>query len=197
MIRLIRLCVQQLKTISTKHWLGLLLVSYVNKGKYYKNSFSLSDEDGLREYGKLFSLAPSLYFEGLKYNSDKQVVLGAVINILKEITLWKYSKVYPPGSDLQTFVSLHKAQNEKGFLVYNKWEDTEDSLNVHRLKIKNCYFYNTFKRYGVPDLTLAFCMADEEYFSTFSDHITFHREQKEKNTIARGGDYCLFHFESK
>ena len=137
----------------------------MKEGKYYKNSFSPSDEAGLRKYGKLFSLAPSLYFEGLKYNSDKQVVLDAVINILKEITLWKYSKVYFTGSDLQTFAPLHKEQNEKGFLIYNKWEDTEDSSNVHRLKIKNCYFYNTFRKYGVPVLSLAFCMADEVKYS--------------------------------
>lgn len=119
---------------------------------------------------------------------------NAVIELLKTITLWKYAKVYPTDVDLKTFVGLHRLQNQKGFLKYNKWEENKETPTVHQLKIRNCYFYNTFKRYGVPELTLAFCLADEEHFSTFSKHISFAREPGRKNTIARGADYCLFNF---
>lgn len=191
---LIVLIIRKLEEITSGHWLKLFVISLIKKNSYYKASFTPSDEEALRTYGKLFSFAPALYFEGLKYNSNEQEVLSAVIQILKAITLWKYRNVYPKGIDLKTFAGIHKKQNEAGFLKYNKWEESEDTSSSHSLKIKNCYFYNAFKRYGVPGLTLAFCEADEEYFSTFSRKISFNRGERDESTIARGGDYCMFNF---
>lgn len=194
MHKTLRQIIIQLKDVAKKKWMIYFVTALVNRIYYYEKYIASNEDVGIREYGKLFSIAPALYYEGLKYNENKDEVANAVIQILKTVTLYKYSKVYPKGIDLQTFVQCHKQQNESGFLVYNKWEDVVDTDDIHQLRIKDCYFYKMFQLYGIPKMTLAFCEADETYFSSFSNRINFNRAATDSDTIARGGEDCLFHF---
>ncbi len=62
--------------------------------------------------------------------------------------------------------------------------------NAIRFDMKSCYYFDTFSKYGAPELTASFCRVDDLTYENMSPHLKWHRSK----TIARGNGYCDFCF---
>ncbi|PKO13372.1 MAG: hypothetical protein CVU39_19405 [Chloroflexi bacterium HGW-Chloroflexi-10] len=64
-----------------------------------------------------------------------------------------------------------------------------DNKAIH-FDMKSCYYFDTFSKYGAPELTDSFCRVDDLTYENMSPHIKWQRSK----TIARGDGYCNFCF---
>jgi hypothetical protein len=54
----------------------------------------------------------------------------------------------------------------------------------------NCFYLDTLRKYGAPELITAFCWADDYMYDDVSPHMHWNRTQ----TMGSGGEYCDFRF---
>lgn len=59
-----------------------------------------------------------------------------------------------------------------------------------RFDMKSCFYFDTFSKYGAPELTASFCRVDDLTYEKMSPHIKWLRTK----TIAKGNTYCDFCF---
>ncbi|MEJ2756905.1 MAG: L-2-amino-thiazoline-4-carboxylic acid hydrolase [Anaerolineales bacterium] len=59
------------------------------------------------------------------------------------------------------------------------------AFNMH-----TCFYLNTLRKYGAPELTPIFCNADDLIYKDASPHIQWQRSQ----TLAKGGTHCDFRY---
>lgn len=62
--------------------------------------------------------------------------------------------------------------------------------NAIRFDMKSCFYFDTFSKYGAPELTASFCRVDDLTYDNMSPHIKWQRLK----TIGRGETYCDFCF---
>lgn len=97
----------------------------------------------------------------------------------------------------QAFHHEHEHQMKNGLIRHNEHDEPVQDSDSYSFHITKCMFYETFKDMGVPWLTETFCKSDEIVFNEYSETMKFHRGESDKNTIARGGDKCVFIFENR
>ncbi len=68
----------------------------------------------------------------------------------------------------------------------------QNDRNSIRFDMKSCFYFDTFSKYGAPELTASFCRVDDLTYGNMSPHIKWQRSK----TIARGEAYCDFCFSS-
>jgi L-2-amino-thiazoline-4-carboxylic acid hydrolase len=66
----------------------------------------------------------------------------------------------------------------------------QNDRNAIRFDMKSCFYFDTFSKYGAPELTASFCRVDDLTYGNMSSHIRWQRSR----TIARGEAYCDFCF---
>jgi hypothetical protein len=66
----------------------------------------------------------------------------------------------------------------------------QNDRNAIRFDMKNCFYFDTFSKYGAPELTPSFCRVDDLTYGDMSSHIKWQRSK----TIARGDAICDFCF---
>ena len=66
----------------------------------------------------------------------------------------------------------------------------QNDRNAIRFDMKSCFYFDTFSKYGTPELTASFCRVDDLTYGDMSPHIKWQRSK----TIARGEAYCDFCF---
>lgn len=71
-----------------------------------------------------------------------------------------------------------------------KIEWLQNDENAIRFNMKSCFYFDTFLKFGVPELTAAFCRVDDLTYDNMSSYIRWQRTQ----TIAKGESYCDFCF---
>lgn len=59
-----------------------------------------------------------------------------------------------------------------------------------RFDMKSCFYFNTFSKYGAPELTASYCRVDDLTYGNMSPHIKWQRSK----TIASGETNCDFCF---
>ena len=83
-----------------------------------------------------------------------------------------------------------------GFIRHNDNSRIRTDAGAYRFGIVRCRFHEAFRDMGAPGLTEAFCRSDEVVFNeVLPTQMRFHRGADARNTIARGGDTCVFVFE--
>lgn len=68
------------------------------------------------------------------------------------------------------------------------WQQIDGS--AIRFRMNTCFYYNTLKTYGAPELTASYCRVDDLIYGGMSSQVLWQRTQ----TIARGAEYCDFCF---
>lgn len=68
----------------------------------------------------------------------------------------------------------------------------QNDNNAIRFDMKSCFYFDTFSKYGTPELTASFCRVDDLTYGDMSARIGWKREK----TIARGDSHCDFCFSS-
>ena len=105
-------------------------------------------------------------------------------NIAKMKTLGRLSFVYP---FLRIFIKPAIRQYPPdGWKI--DW--LQNDRNAIRFNMKSCFYFDTFSKYGAPELTASFCRVDDLTYDKMSPHIKWQRSR----TIARGETYCDFCF---
>jgi hypothetical protein len=66
----------------------------------------------------------------------------------------------------------------------------EISNRAIRFDMKSCFYLDTLKALGAPELTASFCKTDDFIYSAASKHFTW----KRKFTLGRGNNHCDFCF---
>ena len=66
----------------------------------------------------------------------------------------------------------------------------QNDRNAIRFDMKSCFYFDTFSKYGAPELTASFCRVDDLTYETMSAYIQWQRSK----TIARGAASCDFCF---
>ena len=66
----------------------------------------------------------------------------------------------------------------------------QNDRNAIRFDMKSCFYFDTFSKYGAPELTASFCRVDDLTYDNMSPHIKWQRLK----TIGRGETYCDFYF---
>jgi hypothetical protein len=56
--------------------------------------------------------------------------------------------------------------------------------------MKSCFYFDTFSKYGMPELTASFCRVDDLTYGNMSSHVKWQRSK----TMASGADSCDFCF---
>jgi hypothetical protein len=69
-------------------------------------------------------------------------------------------------------------------------EWVENSSQAIRFNMRSCFYYNTLKTLGAPELTAAFCRTDDLAYGEMSAAFRWQRTQ----TIGRGAELCDFCF---
>ena len=81
---------------------------------------------------------------------------------------------------------MDKKYPTEGFTV--EWK-RHDKKEVH-FNITRCFYKDMCEKYSCPELCTLFCQSDIIAFSGYEPKIKF----KRKGTLARGANYCDFHF---
>jgi len=66
----------------------------------------------------------------------------------------------------------------------------QNDRNAIRFDMKSCFYFDTFSKYGAPEITASFCRVDDLTYGTMSTYIQWQRSK----TIARGAACCDFCF---
>jgi hypothetical protein len=66
----------------------------------------------------------------------------------------------------------------------------QNDKNAIRFNMKSCFYFDTFSKYGAPELTASFCRVDDLTYGKMSPCIKWQRSK----TIAKGDTYCDFCF---
>ena len=66
----------------------------------------------------------------------------------------------------------------------------QNDKNAIRFDMKSCFYFDTFSKYGAPELTASFCQADDLIYGNMSPYLSWRRTM----TIARGNAVCYFCF---
>lgn len=69
-----------------------------------------------------------------------------------------------------------------------KTEWVENSEQSVVFNMNSCFYLETFREYGVPELTLVFCRLDDLIYEGLSPHVRWERT----GTLARGNEVCDF-----
>jgi hypothetical protein len=70
----------------------------------------------------------------------------------------------------------------------NAW--LQNDPKAVRFDMKSCFYFDTFSKYGAPELTASFCQVDDLAYGNMSPYIKWQRSK----TIGRGATYCDFCF---
>lgn len=68
------------------------------------------------------------------------------------------------------------------------WQQVDGS--AIRFRMNSCFYFNTLKAYGAPELAASYCRVDDLIYGSMSSQVLWQRTQ----TIARGAEYCDFCF---
>lgn len=74
-----------------------------------------------------------------------------------------------------------------------KVEWLQNDKNAVRFDMKSCFYYDTFSKYGAPELTASFCQVDDLVYGNMSPYIKWQRTK----TIGRGATHCDFCFSAE
>jgi hypothetical protein len=66
----------------------------------------------------------------------------------------------------------------------------QNDKNAIRFDMKSCFYFDTFSKYGAPELTASFCQVDDFIYGNMSPYIKWQRSK----TIGRGATHCDFCF---
>lgn len=66
----------------------------------------------------------------------------------------------------------------------------QNDRNAIRFNMKSCFYFDTFSKYGAPELTASFCRVDDLTYGDMSPRIKWQRLK----TLGRGETYCDFCF---
>jgi hypothetical protein len=66
----------------------------------------------------------------------------------------------------------------------------QNDKNGIRFDMRSCFYFDTFSKYGAPELTATFCRVDDMTYGDMSARVQWQRTQ----TIARGDTRCDFCF---
>jgi hypothetical protein len=66
----------------------------------------------------------------------------------------------------------------------------QNDKNGIRFDMKSCFYFDTFSKYGAPELTASFCQVDDLTYGNMSPQIKWQRLK----TIGRGETHCDFCF---
>jgi L-2-amino-thiazoline-4-carboxylic acid hydrolase len=66
----------------------------------------------------------------------------------------------------------------------------QNDRNAIRFDMKSCFYFDTFSKYGAPELTASFCRVDDLTYGPMSTHLEWRRSK----TIAGGDAHCDFCF---
>lgn len=66
----------------------------------------------------------------------------------------------------------------------------ENSGESVRFTMRRCFYFDTFSRFGAPELTASYCRGDDLVYGEMSPYLEWKRTQ----TIGRGSDHCDFCF---
>ncbi len=94
----------------------------------------------------------------------------------------------------KTVVQFDKELEEKKYgktFLFEHARDDDQCLHTH---VKRCFYFDFFSYHGVPELTTAFCDADEIWMDVLKDG-RFGVRCTRPTTIAYDGDRCRFHFD--
>jgi hypothetical protein len=71
-----------------------------------------------------------------------------------------------------------------------KVEWLQNDQKAVRFDMKSCFYFDTFSKYGTPELTASFCQVDDFVYGHMSPYIKWQRSK----TIGRGATHCDFCF---
>jgi hypothetical protein len=134
------------------------------------------------------------FYQVLQENGESQESALAIIdqafevlfsdNFAKMKKLGRLSFIYP---FLRKFIKpAMRRYPTEGWKI--DW--LQNDRNAIRFDMKSCFYFDTFSKYGAPELTASFCRVDDLTYGTMSTYIQWQRSK----TIARGAACCDFCF---
>jgi hypothetical protein len=147
------------------------------------------------QFHPIEGILPGLvFYQVLRENGESQESALAIIdqafeilfsdNFTKMKKLGRLSFIYP---FLRKFIkAAMRRYSSEGWKI--DW--LQNDRNAIRFDMKSCFYFDTFSKYGAPELTTSFCRGDDLTYGTMSTHIKWQRSK----TIARGEAYCDFCF---
>ena len=66
----------------------------------------------------------------------------------------------------------------------------QNDKNAVRFNMNSCFYYDTLKKCGAPELTVSFCKVDDYIYGDMSRYVKWQRTM----TIGRGDTHCDFCF---
>jgi hypothetical protein len=134
------------------------------------------------------------FYQVLRENGESQESASAMIdqtfeilfsdNFAKMKRLGRLSFIYP---FLRIFIKpAMRPYPPEGWKI--DW--LQNDRNVIRFDMKSCFYFDTFSKYGAPELTTSFCQVDDLTYGDMSTRIKWQRLK----TIGRGETYCDFCF---
>ena len=87
--------------------------------------------------------------------------------------------------------------NRIGIGQVNRGVFIEQSSDVMRYAVTDCFFARFFLKVGTPELAKALCESDQVFYLEAFPEFEFHRGSSWENTIAYGSERCEYVFERK
>jgi len=157
-----------------------------------------ADDGGMQEVKRTFLLVGVLYNElclAVGESTAFATTHAFLFDLACAVQRQAYLPPLPQARSWERFHEEHAAQFKEGFIRNNENDGIVSSEREVRLHIVRCRFYEAFRDMGNAALTEAFCRSDEVVFNEYSAGMRFHRGLEAPNTIARGGQRCVFVYE--
>lgn len=127
-------------------------------------------------------------------HGDRQAALAEIEQIFRAWTFSRFGLLLAPLKVLPTPFGLFKmaySQRMKAFPSEGwDFQSVEDSDQRVAFNATRCFYLNTLKAYGAPELTPAFCKMDDDMAELLPPSVRFVRP----HTLGRGDEVCDFQY---